>query len=231
MTYKSKAKHTLHVKPSNIARRTIRYSYLDSKPNLLIPGDIYEFGVYSGVSVDNILEVYTKHNQKDIRIWGFDSFEGLPEETKDKNDAFYKSLWSEGEFSSCDYLDVDDPQKAAKIIEDQLKAKYPGFDIKMIIGFFCDSLSIDEKYKPASLIDIDVDIYTSAVEALDFCWNNKLFQVGTLIYYDDWAGEGFGESRAHFEFIRDKQLELNMIYSGPQRLYRVESINYETKEI
>lgn len=230
MTYQSKAKHTLHVKPSNISKKTIRYGYLDSKPQMLIPGDIYEFGVYSGVSIDNILEVYIKHNQKNIRIWGFDSFEGLPQETKDaKSQA--NDVWGEGEFSSCDYLDVDDPAKAAKMIEDQLKTKYPGFDITMIVGFFCNSLSVNEKYKPASLIDIDVDIYTSAVEALAFCWDNKLFQVGTLIYYDDWEGDDFGEGRAHHEFMKDKQLQLGVVYSGPQRLYRVESINYETKEI
>lgn len=227
MSYKSKAKHTSHVKPHNINKRTIRYDYLDNKRDLLISGDIYEFGVYSGVSVDNILEIYTKANLTNLDVWGFDSFEGLPEETTDVNDSYYKSIWGEGEFSSCDYLDVNDPQKAADIIQKQLSEKYQSFNIQMIVGFFCDSLSVDPKYKPASLIDIDVDQYTGAKEALDFCWQNQLFQEGTLIYYDDWEGDNFGEGKAHHEFLKNKNLTLSVVYTGPQRIYRVENVEYK----
>merc|ERR1712032_191592 len=63
----------------------------------------------------------------------------------------------------------------------------------------------------AMYVDIDVDQYTSAYEALDWLFKRKLIRPGTLIAYDDWwpnpcspGGESLGgldtgEGRAHRE--------------------------------
>ena len=71
----------------------------------------------------------------------------------------------------------------------------------MIVGFFSESLNKCpvEKMKPASWVDIDVDLYSSTIEAMTFMMDNKLIIPGTLLYYDDWKGFSCGEGRAHQE--------------------------------
>ena len=51
-------------------------------------GHIYEFGVFNGKSLGQLRYWYP-----DVKIWGFDSFEGLPEE--DKSDVRQKD-WAPG---------------------------------------------------------------------------------------------------------------------------------------
>ncbi|HEX5187788.1 MAG TPA: TylF/MycF/NovP-related O-methyltransferase, partial [Nitrososphaeraceae archaeon] len=46
------------------------------------PGDILQFGVFSGSSMAYIHEYYTKKGLEYGIMWGFDSFEGLPDEQK-----------------------------------------------------------------------------------------------------------------------------------------------------
>ena len=60
--------------------------------------------------------------------------------------------------------------------------------------------------KQASYINIDVDIYSSTMEVLQFCLDNNIIGPGTIIRYDDWtSGPEWvtGNSLAHRE-IRQK---------------------------
>jgi hypothetical protein len=61
----------------------------------------------------------------------------------------------------------------------------------IIDGWFNETLtpefskSLDQKI---GLLHIDCDIYTSAYDALDFCFKNNLMESGSVIMYDDWGG-------------------------------------------
>ena len=70
------------VKPSNINQITTRLEYINMFKDYIRDGDVYQFGVYSGVSIRNILKKYRELN-KITKVWGFDSFCGLPEEKKE----------------------------------------------------------------------------------------------------------------------------------------------------
>ena len=68
--------------------------------------------------------------------------------------------------------------------------------------------------RPALYVDMDVDIYISAYQALDWLCAHRLIRRGTILGYDDWlwgvvvdhgkaGGEALvnGEARAHEEVI------------------------------
>jgi|TARA_B110001469_G_scaffold51374_1_gene49901 hypothetical protein len=56
--------------------------------------------------------------------------------------------------------------------------------------------------KPALLVDVDVDLYISAYQCLDWMFTHRLIVPGTVVYYDDVKevkAEDGGELAAHEE--------------------------------
>ena len=214
-------KITSFVKPYNINRKTYRIDYDRFIKNLTINGDLYQFGVYSGMSMINILELYAKLNAEHGIFWGFDSFCGMPDEP---NEKLMETVWAKGEFSTCDYLDVNDPNLAKNLILSTILKEYPNKKVELITGFFCDSLKMKPEMKPASFIDVDVDIYTSTMECLTFMFDNKLIIPGTIINYDDWHGTGYGEGRAHVELQNKYGFKCRKLNETEPLLFRIEEI-------
>ena len=64
--------------------------------------------------------------------------------------------------------------------------------------------------RPALLVDVDVDLYISALQTLDWMFAQGLIVVGTVVYYDDVsvikAAQG-GELRAHEEMTAKYRVE------------------------
>ena len=173
------------------------------KPNSLT--DVYEFGVCTGASMCDIHRAFTTANRPYRKFFGLDSFEGLPEETAE---PIYQDCWRKGCFDARKHFSVDSVDKCVSKVYNILEEG--GLTNPVLIpGFYEDVLTDDivEQYDmgPAIYIDIDVDIYSSAITVLDFMFRNKLIRRGTLIGYDDWGGTpdwrtfGNGESRAHAE--------------------------------
>jgi hypothetical protein len=194
----------------------------------------YEFGVFSGKSMIEMLDIFNGAKVALTHVYGFDSFQGIP---KCKEEPTWDIAWNEGEFNSCDYLGVEDPKEAAQLICEEVKQSLYSEDqiIKFHEGFFKDSFPTVEKNTlvPALFIDMDVDIYSSAKEALEFLMSNNLIKVGTVINYDDWGGSPHnnqfktGESRAHKEICDKYNLECSIIRdlrpTGP-RAYEVTKV-------
>jgi hypothetical protein len=70
--------------------------------------DVYQFGVYTGRSMLGISR-FLKQNEVPFRkLWGLDSFEGLPAEQSSETAAVYQkhkaSDWKEGAYNSADAL-------------------------------------------------------------------------------------------------------------------------------
>ena len=77
---------------------------------------------------------------------------------------------------------------------------------QLIRGFFSESLTpslaASRGMKPALLVDVDVDLYISAYQCLDWMFTHRLIVPGTVVYYDDVEdvkAEDGGELAAHEE--------------------------------
>ncbi len=169
---------------------------------ILNNGDFYQVGVYNGSSIKLLIKLFQDYKYKINNIFGFDSFTGLPKEEKDSLNI---QSWNEGRFNLVTKdNDIDNVKnKILQFINNE--------NVKLIEGYYKDTMNINTiknyNMKPASYIDMDCDIYSSTVEALDFFYDNKLLVKGTIIGYDDWSMGNIkkyeykaGQSKAHQEF-------------------------------
>jgi hypothetical protein len=183
---------------------------LNTKPEF--EGHIYQFGVYEGGSMKVLHPIFPN-----AFMWGFDSFEGLPDVAGKENDVKQKN------FQAGLYKSKVGPQELLAQLGGAEKADF-------IKGYFSDSLTPtlkdEKKMKPALYLDMDADLYSSTLDALDWAFQNQLVVPGTLIGYDDWwvnpcskGGEDLspletGEGKAHRE-IADKYSVEFMCVAGP----------------
>ena len=129
-----------------------------------------EFGVYSGTTLEIIAKL------RNGEVYGFDSFEGLPED--------WRSTFGAGTFA------VDElPQ-------------VPGAEL--VVGWFDDTLPafLDEHPGQVSLLHIDGDLYSSAKTVLDLC-GPRLVE-GSIVIFDEYfnfPGWEQHEHRAWEEYV------------------------------
>jgi hypothetical protein len=181
--------------------------------------DIYQFGVFTGRSLKP-LAAFSAKNNLSRRIWGFDSFSGLPQDASLSNKPFmsrrgqsYAYLIREGGFRNGSFSAMQ--TIGASTVADTLTAvsRYVASDrVTLIPGFFNEtltrSLASSRAMRPAIYVDIDVDIYSATFEALDWLFHSKLITNGTLIGYDDFNyGMPKSHRRSWKEIQRSGQLE------------------------
>lgn len=176
-------------------------------PNSEVLADVYQLGVFRGSSMrflDARLEAF-------FDFWGLDSFQGLPttSESPRLGDASVDNVWHAGDYAA-------DPRI-------QLTKKLQR-NVNFIGGFFNVSL-LDNRLaadmRPAAYIDVDVDVYESTFDSLDFLFRNRLVRPGTVIGYDDWwvltccnGGRDpldGGEGRAHAEIAQKYNVALKCV--------------------
>ena len=112
-----------------------------------------------------------------VRLIGFDSFEGLPQEAGDQG-------WRPGEFYS------SLPATLAYLRRNGVDTD----EIEMVAGWFRETCRAETAerlgIRKASLILVDCDIYSASRDALAFC--APLICDSAVIIFDDW---GWSESR------------------------------------
>lgn len=157
-------------------------------------GDYLEFGVCHGSSFICMHEMLEKLELDKVRLFGFDSFQGLPDEAANQDDG----IWLPGSY----YAHYE------KVKKRMSKAGVNWDKAILTKGWFKDTLksSFIEKNKieKASIIMIDCDIYSAAKEALTFC--APLIKDNSIIFFDDWnssglASKNLGEKKAFDEFL------------------------------
>jgi len=121
-----------------------------------IDGDMFEFGVYEGTTINYISSLY-----KDKIIYGFDSFEGLPEK--------WRNGFEKGAFN--------------------LNGNFPNVNnnVKLFKGWFNESLPIflkENDIKKIGFIHIDCDIYSSTKDI--FTILDKFITKNTVIVFDEY---------------------------------------------
>lgn len=162
--------------------------YLSSKPGNIQAGDYLEFGVCHGSSMLLMYEALQEESMDQMRLFGFDSFEGLPEDDE--------GHWTKGSFSA------NENDVLKRFSENNVDLGR----VHLIKGFYSDTLNDEllakHDLKKAGVIMIDCDMYTSTIEALEFC--EPLIQDEVVMVFDDWnplAQENKGEKRAFDEFL------------------------------
>jgi len=170
-------------------------------------GYLYEFGVLTGNSMVHWLK-YNQEHLKFIKMFGFDSFLGLPEEA---DYVWHNPDWPKGAFNSVEYWKVNS-------IEEAMNKLYERFEpfptkVELIPGYYSDVLTdeLGEKMSKmkASFLHIDTDIYLSTLQLLDWIFKWDILMDGGIIRYDDWPSTPewtAGESRAHLETCKKYNL-------------------------
>lgn len=192
--------------------------------------DVYCFGIYTGWSCGQIGFDFKTNELEPNAFWGFDSFEGLPNETEG---LYIHPDWGKGSFDSRKHFNENN----SDIIINNITKSFTdrcGYTIDMIKGFFSDSLTdnlvIEKNMKPACFVDMDVDIYVSTYQSMDWMARNGLIQ-NTLFYFDDWANATepytFGESLALKEICEKYGYNYKEVWRlNPSGLQTVYLINY-----
>ena len=168
-----------------------------------VEGHYYEFGLYQGYTFFHAVKFSPK-----IHHFGFDSFEGMPE--NDEGGGFFANRFK---------------VSYRKVINNLLKRNAFTHREHLIKGYFSESLTQElqselQQYRPGVVL-IDSDLYSSALEVLIFL--RPLFQEGTIVIFDDWYSFGSegGEQAAlktyleqNHEFIFDeiKECDSRMMF-------------------
>jgi len=124
------------------------------------PGHAYEFGVFAGASMRTLFAQLAPPF-----LWGLDSFAGLPDSREERLQD-----WTPGRYRA-------DPRA-------KLAHEFPG-RVGFVAGFFNVSLADPglverRRMKPAAYLGIDVDLYGSTKEALDWAFRSGIAVPGSV---------------------------------------------------
>jgi O-methyltransferase len=159
-------------------------------------GDYLEFGVFNGTSLVAAFRE-TQALGLNMRLIGFDSFQGLPQAAAHEDDG----QWHPGAWKS-------ELAFTKAVLDDE------GVDmnrVTLVPGWFSDTCVPETARKygitKASVIMVDCDIYSSTKDALRFC--APLIQDTTLMLFDDWhtgqlAAKNKGERKAFEEWLEEQ---------------------------
>jgi len=198
-----------------------RGKLIGENKDLLEQTAFLEFGVYHGTSMLMWHGLYERYDVSKNFI-GFDSFQGIPEETEDENSI---DDWKEGSFSTNGVINPDLCKP----------------DIRLVKGFFSDSLT-DDVVKmlggtKVGLVHMDCDTYSSTKTIWEWLLKHDLLAFGALVVYDDWGGYlkggcgeyDLGEAKAHREIEAEHNIHFTDLgrYIVDPTFYVVKMFRYE----
>jgi hypothetical protein len=170
----------------------------ESLKAVTLPGLCLEFGVYRGKTINIIA------GQIQGPVYGFDSFEGLPD--------YWRDTFDQGAFAVPDL-----PQVNA--------------NVKLIKGWFSETLPgfLKEHPEKFSFVHVDCDLYGSTVSV--FTLGEDRFQENTVIVFDEYfnyPGWKQGEYRAFMEFL--SRTDFTFEYLGYCRMSEQVAVRLKTKK-
>lgn len=163
-------------------------------------GDYLEFGVYAGGTMTCADRARTAAGIDDMRLIGFDSFEGLPVEAEQIN----PQRWSAGMFACS-------PEEA---IENMRRGGVDVDRVRLVKGWFDRTLTeatrLEHGIERAGVIMLDCDLYSSSRHALDF--SAPAIADAAVLVCDDWRHSGEdGQQRAVREFLEQQGMHAEML--------------------
>ena len=147
-------------------------------PQVLSEGLILEFGVRFGYSISHIAKLFPKR-----KIFGFDSFQGLPEDWHHEKAGSYSTYGKIPSVAS---------------------------NVTLIAGWFNETLPDFKKNnrEPIAFMNIDCDLYSST--KLVFNELNPQIAPGTIIVFDEYIGNinwRQDEFKAFQEWVKENKVE------------------------
>lgn len=202
-------------------------NYLYSSP-LLATGDIYQFGVWDGFSMQvlggiiHLINEQTLLQKNTPTFYGFDIFTGMPTEINEPD----KQIDKPGTFNLLDEYNTTDITVALSKLTDDITSKYISpSNLVLTQGLVEQTLpNFTNPNKPALYIDMDLDIYSPSKYTLQHLIKNNIIVVGTIIGYDDWNQNhnkyplySNGESRAHKEVCEEFEMHCSLLFETPNQ--------------
>jgi len=151
-----------------------------------VQGAVVEFGTYYGHWLQVLAEILERRGWQ-REMWGFDSFEGLPEPQQ----GLDPTIWHKGQYTA----PFEEVQARLEV------ARRPW--LKLVKGWFSDTLFAEPAsgIGPIAYARIDGDLYASCVDCLKFL-APRLVQ-GAILVFDDWQFDpNVGEPRAFGEWMQ-----------------------------
>lgn len=159
-----------------------------------VRGDYFEFGLWQGKTFRHAYRLRNRYSVQGMKLRGFDSFQGLPEFEKERDE-----IWSAGQFAyGRERLDADLASWGLQ-----------RHDYELVAGFYDQSLDdalvarLQRENVQAAVVYIDCDLYESTRPVLRFLAN--FLQNGTIVCFDDYfnykGAPDQGEARALSEFL------------------------------
>ena len=156
-------------------------------------GDYLEFGVASGNSFISAYHLAKIAKLDSMKFYAFDSFEGLPEIRGKDNDG--QCNFKKGQFVC----------NLEKFETNLIDKKVDMLKVKIIKGWYKDTLKKKYSIKRVSVVWVDCDLYESTVFVLDFI--KDYITEGSIIIFDDWhcfkSNPNKGEQRAFWEWKKN----------------------------
>jgi len=186
---------------SDLFNETLMYA-----ARLYAGGIFAEFGVFEGKTLRMIKQKMFKY-MIDRPLYGFDSFEGLPED--------YTPYYVKGMFSV-------EPSKVSRMTG---LLRHSG--VELVPGYFDETLEPFLVKHPGhcAFIHMDADLYSSTKYVLDVLMTHHRLIPGTVIQFDEMFLVGrdddvwyYDEFQAWNEFVEAYDIEFDWIGSYTQRV-------------
>jgi hypothetical protein len=192
--------------------------------NGLPDGDIYQFGVWDGFSMQ-VLGSLVRHlpTKNYARFFGFDVFTGMPTESNEPD----KQRDTPGTFNLLKHYGVCELKGAISMLHSDISANMSGNSELIIIPGLVEQTLNDElvakhQLKPAFYVDMDMDIYSPTKYVLNFMLEKKLIVEGTILGFDDW-GNAFHNMKSialeKAEHLRKSPK--SMVFKSPRYMRRI----------
>jgi hypothetical protein len=167
-----------------------------------VPGDVLEFGVFTGLSLALLSQGHA-FDPKGMsrRFVGFDSFEGLP------RSADAHARWQPAD---CAVNHGWHPRLpiGGRVTPEVTRDLFAACGLtapELHVGVFADSVAgvVPSRYSAIALLHLDCDLYESTRDALAL--TNSALQDGAMLMFDDWfhyrGNPHKGQARAFGEFL------------------------------
>ena len=203
----------------NKSKRPQRHSHLKhALQKVSLSGHVVEFGVYQGLTLKIISDHFSKQT-----VWGFDSFEGLPETWFKKSEVGSRQAQHPpGRFA----LGQDELQVIVNQFAKRKVTLVPGWFNQTIVPWMNDNPGV------VSFLHIDCDLYSSTIDILNLL--NDRIVPGTVIVFDEmYPWNDFkqydlweqGEFRALSEWIHRHQRSFRTLYRSEHQQCSIEVIS------
>ena len=196
------------VAASRCIRACLQAAASSKEPALPVFDDIYEFGVYTGGGLREWFR--QKMNTSRTRVFGFDSFQGMPDnDATDRAAHINNPAWRAGGLNAAEQLHLASWSQLRDRIVTNIG--YEAQRIRLIRGFYNESLvrrnlAQTHQMGPARLLDLDCDLASSTRQALQFMLREGLLRPGSFVYYDDASEKMWTSSKASEQTLAHREV-------------------------